>query len=427
MPENIDFLDKIMSSAFSLRKMQQIILEQKNNKIYSLRPQVHVLVISPYGTGKSSITKSLVTRFPKDVFRVDDLTKSALYGSISKNNDYIPSILTQCAGKLMIIDEWNNIRNEAYAGMLSVLENQFLAKTLGFKVKLPFKYHNDYINYKIKSNYIEGTFIFGCIAYAMEFPRVFTPAAKVDFQKTYALLSRFSPIFIDPDHEYMTSIREGDFDININDVSYKVEKVTVTKNCYLEFSSLFDNYITENNLIPQYSRDFGIINRVSSELIRYGIHSFLETLEKDNKVKEIIIDDSKYFTDNFDFVSTLFNNMKNTTAYAYSRYPQFKDLISKEGDTLDDPTLARKLGVSKRTIRRFKDIFKKSDISSAPQKSKEYISSQSRDANLQKLIKLKDKVEEMSIKDITEELNISRRQVHRLKSKLIEGDDKNAD
>ena len=152
---NIEFLDAILSACFSLRKIKRMIINQEEP--YPMRPQLHCMIISPFGTGKTSVTRTIENK-NKDIFLIDDFTKPAIQGSIGKDGDIVPSILIHFGGKVAIIDEWNNIDIYGQNALLGLLENQQINRGLGFKAKTPYHFidKNGYGEITVKENLISG-------------------------------------------------------------------------------------------------------------------------------------------------------------------------------------------------------------------------------------------------------------------------------
>ncbi len=318
---NIEFLDLILSTCFTLRKIKAIILTQDSGN-FNLRPQIHPMVIAPFGLSKSSITKKIREKYKDDINEKDDLTRPAIEGSITKDGDYVPSILVHLGGKILILDEWNNVDFFAQSALLSILENQRTSRAIGFKVKNKFSYVDEYTKFTVDENTISVESYFSCIAYAMEYP-IFE-----DSQKAKALLSRFSPIFIHPTKELIQAITKGEFIQNIENYPTKIERIVIPRNTFMKIHSEYFKYIDENDLYPPDPDDFGYITRIFAEIIRYGTYNYIKTNHaKIKDKKEVIIDSSHYYIDMFDYINTLsiqFTNPKTET-----RLMQYKNLIKK--------------------------------------------------------------------------------------------------
>ena len=339
---NIQYLDVIFSTAFSLRKLKTIVLKQSRD--YYMRPQMHILLVSPFGTTKSSITKRLKQTYTdKDIWLIDDFTKASVEGSIGKDGDYVPPIVIHLGGKIMIIDEWNNVDQYGQQALLSVLENQSWKRSLGFKNKNPYVYTDSqgYGNISINQNIIEGKMCFGCIAFAMEYP------VYDNSQKAKALLSRFSPLFFEPTKDFMELATKGEFNINVDDYGNKITDVIIPKPVYMRFHKEYYKYINKNNLYPDNTDDYGFISRIMSDIIRIGVFNYMRYKGKKIRGNVLKIDNIRCFTDAFDYITTIRNNFLNPKTKG--KIQMYKDLLQKHPDENKD-YYAKVLGVSRQTI-----------------------------------------------------------------------------
>lgn len=336
---NNDYLDVILSTCFSLRKIKMIRIEEKN-KVFDLRPQMHVLLCSPFGTFKSSITKVFKTSFPGRIVPVDDFTKPSLEGTITRDGDYIPPLLIHLGGKVLIIDEWNSVDPFARDALLSVLENQSVSRSIGFKVQKPFKFKNKYGHVDIIENTINGEMMFSCIAYAMEYPS--------SGQKEKALLSRFSPLFIEPTIEYMKANTSGEFEINVVDSGSDVVSVTIPKDLYFRFHEEYYEYIKSHDLIPVDSDDYGFISRTMTDIIRIAVYFHLKN--HPSTEHDIIMDDYACFEESMVYTGTMLKHFINPkTKGMFYLYVQ---LLKNEPDK-PNTYYAKTLGVTKQAITYF--------------------------------------------------------------------------
>jgi hypothetical protein len=335
---NIDYLDLILSASMTLRKMKSIVLEQKNGP-YNMRPQMHILIVSPFGTFKSSITKMLEIKFNKNIYPIDDFTKASIEGSIGKDGDYVPSLIIHLGGKILVVDEFNNIDFYAQKALLGVLENQRVNRVLGFKVRSQFKFRNKYGYFKVKDNVIQGGMFFSCIAYAMNYP------IYNNSQEAKALLSRFCPLFIEPTVKFMSANTKGEFEINIKDYSKNVESVVIKMDCYLKFHKLYYEFFEKNELYPSDTDDYGFISRILSDVLRLGIFNYLS---KNNFTgKELIIDDETYFVEMFPYIHTLIQQYMNPSTK--NKFMQYRKMLRKFPNR-DKKFYYTKLGISRQTL-----------------------------------------------------------------------------
>jgi hypothetical protein len=323
-----------------MRKIRKIVIEEKDD-VYNMRPQLHALIVSPFGTAKSSTTKIIENNFKDVSFIQDDISKPAIQGSISKDGDYVPSILIQAGAKVLIIDEWNNIDMYAQQALLSVLENQRMNRSIGFKVKKTYQFKNKYVDMKIEENRLTCKAFFGCLAYAMEYP------IKDNSQKSKALLSRFSPLFIEPTKEMMKAITHGDFKIDINDYSQDVDNVRIGKELYEELHTNYYDYIEEHDLFPDDPDDYGFITRALCDFVRIGIYCYL----KENTIRgtevNLTIDDIGYFNRNRKYIHTILLQFINPRTKG--KIHVFEEMKKKYPNKTNE-WYADRIGVSRFTV-----------------------------------------------------------------------------
>lgn len=343
----IEYLDIIFSACFSLRKIKQVTIMQ-NPDNYIMRPQMHILFVAPFGSGKSSIMKKIGKRFPDDMFFIDDFTKPSLEGSIDKaTKDYVPSFLVNCGGKVMVVDEWNNVDSFGQNALLSVLENQRVLRSIGFKVNHPYKLSNEYMDFEVKENVIKARINFSCIACAMEYP------IYENHQKAKALMSRFSPYFVELDNELIKLIVSGQFEINVSDFSCKVDNVVITKKCYLSFLEKYWEYLDVNHLIPSNPNDKGFCTRTSSDITRLGIFNYLR--KNNPKSRDVIIGNVKYFSEMLKYSDLFLRQYLNPKTKG--KIQEYERMI-KQYPNEKINFYAGKLGVSERTIMRYNEELK---------------------------------------------------------------------
>lgn len=340
---NITFLDEMMTTLLTMSRIKNYVIQQEE-KDFNLRPQLHILIVSPFGTGKTSITKNLISLFGDKIISVTDFTRPAIEGSISKYGDYIPPLLIKLGGKILVIDEWNSVNYFGRQSLLGILENQRIYRVLGFKVKTPYTYidKKGYGHVKIKDNIILGEIKFSCIAYAMEF--------KILDQKDKALLSRFSPIFMDITREFMEELTKGEFKINMFDYGGNINKIIITKECYSDFHKAYWEYAKKEQLTPFDTSEEGYLTRILHDVLKMGIMNYLRNNEPLRKQKEVIISYSSYLKEMIKWTTTLFNQycmpLTNTKIYMYFR-------LKEKAPFLSTKEYADRLGVTERSIFRY--------------------------------------------------------------------------
>ena len=339
---NIEYLDTVMSACHTLRMIKKIYIEE-NGKIFKIRAQIHPMIISPFGTGKSAITSTLDE---EKIFKIENFTRASIEGSISKDGDYIPSVLTRTGGKLFIIDEWNSIDFFGQTALLGILENQQTTRSIGFKVKSPYNFLDNakrpLVKFIVNENLIYLEAYFSCIAYAMEFP------IYENSQKAKALLSRFSPLFIEPTKQFIRAVTKGEFTVNVDDQCHEpLERIFIKKDTYNSVHDKYFEYIEKHKLFPIDSDEYGFVSRTLSEIIRYGTYNYIKQNNLKKKDKEISIDNDGYFTDMFDYIHTIMLQFTNPeTKGKLYQYKKLTDAFPNEKKDF----YAKKMGASVQTL-----------------------------------------------------------------------------
>ena len=180
------------------------------------------------------------------------------------------------------------------------------------------------------------------MACAMEYP------IYESSQKAKALLSRFSPLFIEPNSDLIKAITKGEFKVLANDCSQpQVENIKIPKEVFMEFHKKFYEYIDENDLYPIDTDDIGFISRTMSEIIRYGVWNYMKQNKNRRFSKEATIRSVKYFEEMFKHIYTIL--LQFTNPKTKDKIYQYKELKKKYPD-LTKEQYADKMGVTKQTI-----------------------------------------------------------------------------
>lgn len=280
---NIEELTKIICNvinvSINLRKVKKISIIEKYS-VFNPRPQQHLLFLLQFGSFKSTLLKLISKVINGDIIILDDASMPALLGTISKNNQYVEGAISKSGGKILAIDEWDNLSYYAKQALLAPLENQEIHRSLGFNVKEEMKFNdNPFINMSVKGGCIDGKIQFTCIANSMDF------AVKVKQQ--YALGSRFRLIKYDLNSEHLKSIIQGITNFNFIDRNQIVENVTVNNDVWMEYSDLVYDYLEKNSLFPPKGLG-GYVNRAIHDGLRDVIGNMIIKDPKESYVIDSI-------------------------------------------------------------------------------------------------------------------------------------------
>jgi hypothetical protein len=216
-----NMIGEVINVSINLRKVKKVTIIE-HNQIHNPRPQAHVLLILGFGSFKSELLKLIIKVINGDIIIMDDVSMPALLGTISRNNQYIEGAINKSGGKILAIDEWDNLSWNAKQALLSPLENQTISRGLGFGVKEELRFNNNpFIDITVKDGSINGKIQFTCIANSMDF------SFKSKWQ--YALGSRFRIIKQELTKEDMKQIVKGLLEFKFIDRNQIVENVTVNE------------------------------------------------------------------------------------------------------------------------------------------------------------------------------------------------------
>jgi len=180
-------VEKLIEASIGSASAGRLILNEGKNGKFSTRAQMHLLLLKDFGTGKSSS----VAEYLKDrryVVPLTEFTYPGLVGSIDKNGDFNQGALIEAAGKCLLIDEGQNLSEKARDVMLSLLEEQYYSRSLGFAVRKEINDGSEFYSVNVKDGSISLAVRFSCIFLGMGMPRHYNRSYL------YAWLSRFVPI-----------------------------------------------------------------------------------------------------------------------------------------------------------------------------------------------------------------------------------------
>ena len=276
-----ELLNKQLNTAIALRKLTFFEIEQ-NHTTFPMRPQLHVLIVKPFGTIKSSYTEPLEDLLHEDLIIRDELTKPAILGTIGKNGKYVPGLPAIVGGKILVIDEFNNLDEFGLKALLGILENQKIGRELGHEVKNPQCINrNEWTDLTVTGGYIKGKINFTCIAFSMFYPK---PKNRSVFeenpQQLLGLKSRFSPNFSEPEHEDLIDALRGKKPFELEDFGKSsVRRISIEEEAYQayidEFSKITKKFAEGDNALIE-KKQLGFITRVSSDLLRFSAYDYLK-------------------------------------------------------------------------------------------------------------------------------------------------------
>ncbi|MFH1587142.1 MAG: hypothetical protein ABID38_04755 [Candidatus Diapherotrites archaeon] len=355
----VGLLNKQLNTVSALRKLTSFEIEQGNG-YFSMRPQMHLLIVKPFGTIKSSYTHKLEELLGDDVVVRDELTKPAILGTISKDKTYVPGLPAEIGGKILVVDEFNNLGEFGLKALLGVLENQRINRQLGFAVKEPESITpNEWTNLTVSGGSIEGTVNFSCIAYAMFYPK---PKVNSLFeenpQSLLGLKSRFTPNFSCPEHGELMDALRGEQSFDLRYFGLPVRHVLIKKQAYTQYIESYSDLTKELSDKHLENLQIGFLTRVSSDILRFAVH---EVMEKEvPKSKTLEITDSEVLIQQAELWTEPLLKQYLYEEHAGS-YNEFVNLFKEHSDKTNK-YYAQKLNKSVRQIQRWKKKYEDEKI-----------------------------------------------------------------
>jgi len=341
------YFDYVVNSALALRRLTSIHIENPEGTPYSMRPQMHLFVCQPFGTGKSAVFKQIKAAIDGDCEIVDDFTKPAFQGTVGKDRGYVPGIVNRIGGKVLCIDEWNSVTSDGRAALLSVLENNSFNRNLGFSVKKEIKsVADDWTNITVKDGNLFGSINFTCIAGAMYFPRV--PGVPNDQEREEALLSRFTPYFRSFSVDDVLEMKDGKLYNGFEDnAPVDLRTVGIPGDCTYAIQEAYNQYI-ETRKFEFTERQVGYISRVWVDFVRLGVANAIPKTQGEFVVLDDpapFLQDMEWHLDN-QFAMYTHKDTKTTEERFLALVATTPNMAAK--------WYANQLGVTTRTIDRYK-------------------------------------------------------------------------
>lgn len=100
-----------------------------------IRSQLNVLLLAPYGSGKTTLTTAIEGEGLG--VRITRYTMASMLGTITKSGDIKEPAVVKGAGRLIMIDEFQNIPAMLRDELLTLMEEQLAERELAFMVSQP--------------------------------------------------------------------------------------------------------------------------------------------------------------------------------------------------------------------------------------------------------------------------------------------------
>lgn len=353
MNQGSELLTKQINTVLALRKIKYFELQKPQNpkKSTIVRPQMHLLLVKPFGTLKSAATQQIRDCLGDDLITIDEFSKASVLGTITKDKKYVAGLPGRMGGKVIVVDEFNNIGEFGQKALLSILENQRIDRELGFAVKEPVTINpNEWTYLEVDEGHIHGELNFSCIAYAMYYPKLKQNNIFEDNpQALLALKSRFTPNFNCPEHDELMDLLGGESAFEIHDYGkgparhIHMSGDTVTE--YVEYYREATRKLSER----LDNKQKGFLTRINMDLLRFSAY---DIMKESGRTKMINLDDLGVLKRNVEDWSEILLDQ-----YLYEEdvgtFEQYKELVHRNPGQVNE-WYARRLNKSIRQIQRWK-------------------------------------------------------------------------
>jgi len=261
-------LEKIVKIAIMSAPTNGIITHTGMN----LRSQLNVLILAPYGSGKTTLT----TQIEKEGLgvRITRYTMASILGTITKSGKIRPPAIIKGAGKLIMIDEFQNIRAELRDELLTLMEEQLAERELAFEVERPVVKEGEFwriearggsLRTRVRASYM-----------------ITTMHLNLSRIQDMALLSRCFPVAIGFDLDDAEALIRGEIQYDFSDVK---DSLDLFRNKQMHISEKESMKIFEvvREMVEKYGLEAGHAMRMWGDMVR--IANVLSILKGYDEVK----------------------------------------------------------------------------------------------------------------------------------------------
>lgn len=250
--------------------------------IHISRANLHACLIMPFGSGKTStIVRSFQENkvFKKYLNEIKSLTAAGLVGTIDKDGNISQGQIKNSAGKLVVLDEFQDIDYKVMTNFNSLLEypHQF-EKAISYSIKKPINQKGKfyYVRGKQGESKIEVYSKFSCIANGMYINKT-TSVGK-------AFFSRFLPIRLMPSEDYYGDFIRGKAPIKINP---RIDEIkSFIHEDYLTLCDIFMDKFKRYKYFKENKEELGYSTRLITDIARLSDYIALKDQYGDNPIKK---------------------------------------------------------------------------------------------------------------------------------------------
>ena len=184
----MNLIEELFGLTIASAPTKALKIVQQDGTTFKTRLSINTLIVSPFGTGKSSFLNA-VERANYGVL-IHEYTLPAIVGTIKKSGEIIDGFVIRSAGKVLLIDEFQKFGKREKEALLSIMEDHQYTRTLGYQIAPPVHREGDFYELHGEGNAftirVRNAFIIGSMYF------------KKRTIEDKALLSRSFPIVLKP-------------------------------------------------------------------------------------------------------------------------------------------------------------------------------------------------------------------------------------
>jgi len=261
------YAQEVVELALASAPIGKLRIQNKRGNWFETRGQVNILIVAPFGAGKSSFLNAVMNAGLGEV--ITDYTLAGIIGTIKKDGTLIEGTIVNTAGRTTMIDEFQKFRSKERQALLSLMEDQWYKRSLGYKLQVPVHQKGEFYEIKAENNWFWIKVVTQFIISAMQFHNNSTV--------NKALLSRAFPLIldVDPSEAFLTFL-EGNrlsFDPAIQKIRDKIKHQNVDLP-YKVAKYLSDQY---EKYVNKYQLEAGYIIRGLTDMGRLaGVRALID-------------------------------------------------------------------------------------------------------------------------------------------------------
>lgn len=246
-------ITEIINTSCRMRRIKNIEVHEAE-VVENIRPQQHLALLGPFGTGKNKLwLNKIMESLGKDCIRSSP-SRPAILGTISKDGEYNPGALVEGSGKVIMINEFTNLKGTAREALLEPMEDGYMVKDIGFAVRHPISIKTRYCRGKIS----KGRIMISNIWFTLVTGMMYWPEKRfldevnykgkpmeVPNQNSMALMSRFTMLPVDPNFDQILDMLGGyqsrlfDEPVKVDSWAPQIDNLIVNKDEYMRFHNYF--------------------------------------------------------------------------------------------------------------------------------------------------------------------------------------------